>query len=165
MATVVSITQPQAALFGTPTQFTVSVQNTAGSNITLSSLVLFATTPGGNPATACAISPLVVTPELGTGVAGGNQLTVLLLASTTMYFQFSACFFGQPIAGTPAQASNQFWLTANAVTTDGSVSSSPLQVSLSLPVFGVVGSGSPPNPALTVGALQFFSPFNAVFAL
>lgn len=155
MATVVAVSQTSPAVFGEPVSFVVSIQNTAGTPITLTSVQPQVLNMDGTPATAYTLGSVAVPPAFSTSIG----------ASSTVYLPFTATFYGQAVMGGPASPSCRWLVTATAVTTDGATTAQQRVVGLNQPIFGL-SPGSPPNAATaSPGGLQFSNPANSAFFL
>lgn len=161
MATYAAIFQQAPALMGTPTNFTVTIYNTGGSQVNILSIQPLCQTPGGGLATSVNIGEIAVPPQLGLAQVGGSQFNVPVTGGTNVSFGFQASFFGPNVAGVPAGPSNQYSMSAIVSMSDGTSFQTPaLTLAINTP-----SNASPPNPSSTVGALQFFNPLNSAFPL
>lgn len=166
MAMIATLAQTSPAILGMPCNFTLAIQNTGGSAVNVTSIQAFARTTAGLPAFGVNLSPVTAPP--GTSLAsavGGTQFVVQVTAGATVYFTLRAQMFAPAIIGGKAMGTSVFQIGALCLASDGSVFSAPdLTIDLSLPVFGV-SPGSPPNPPVSVGQLNFSTPVNSGLGL
>lgn len=155
MALIVSISQAQPAMFGQATDFVLSVQNTGASAATVAGMDLTVTNSSGQPQSSCNVVPPTI--------AIGESSTID--ASATLYFPFSASFYGQSVTGQPAPSVPRYLLTGSVLFSDDTVSASvPLPVTLTSPVYGSnTSAGAPPNPTADIPAMQFHNPANSAY--
>lgn len=147
------LSQPKAAILGSPVTFQLAITNTSGSTAyTVSSVAVWGTDPTGKPAISARFTQPRFPPNATTDVA----------ASGTLYCMFDAAFFGSAVTVASA-APEQALVVAQVTYSDGStISASPLPVSVADPVFGFnTSAGFPPNPDVTVPAAQFYAPANS----
>lgn len=116
MAVNVALSMVGYARLGSPTQFTVTLSNTGGSDVDVSAGALTVTTASGLPSAACNIPPLVFPPNRSATVT----------ASGTLLVPMTAIFFGASSSGAGPAASDQFAVTANFTFSDDSTASSPI---------------------------------------
>lgn len=166
MAMTSTITAPLSAQMGTPTYFTVTVSNGGGAQVSIYSMQPTVKLPNGQTATCCTIGPIIATAQLGNAQVGGSQFNVPVAASGSQSFSFEVCFFGPAISGGPTQPSMAFVVDCISSYSDSTSGGTlaPVQVNLNQPQFGQ-GSGSPPNPAVVVGQLDFQVPLNGSLTL
>lgn len=167
MAMTSTITQSQSAQMGSPTTFVVAVINGGGGQVKIQSMQPTVKKPDGTLYTACTIGPLIATAQLGVAVVGGSQFNVPVAGSATVYFSFQVVFFGPAILGGPTQPSQTYLVDCINSYDDNTTSGclSPILGNLNQPSGGVVGGGSPPNPTVLIGQLNYSSPLNSGLAL
>lgn len=146
--TYCALSLPALAIYGRPATLQLAITNTSASTAyPVTSVSVWATNTRGQAAVSCRIQQ----PQIP--VSGTTDVA----ASGVMYLPISAQFFGQPVAGIPSAAPENFLVTAQVLYSDGSsISSAPLAIGLLDPNFG-----SPPNPATVVSSLQFSNPANS----
>lgn len=154
--------KPNHAVFGQPTNFTLTVSNSGGSPVNVNSISISVTNPDGTLATACTVGPVVA--PVGTGLAaiGGYQFNVQIPNAGSYVFPFDCQFFGTAVTGSPATPQPTFLVSANILDSTGTTFSPPqLSVNLNRPVFGLP-PGAPPNQVPSVyGGLDFSTPKNS----
>lgn len=156
------IRKPQHAVFGQPTNFTLTVSNSGASPVNVNSISISVTNPDGTLATACTVGPVVTPTGTGLAAVGGYQFNVQVPNAGSYTFPFDAQFFGSGIAGSPALPQPTFVVSANILDSTGTTFSPPqLSVNLNRPVFGRA-PGAPPNQLPSVyGAVNFSTPANS----
>lgn len=145
------LSQPAPLMYGRPGVLMLAITNLSASTAyTLTAVSAWATDSRGSTSVPASIQQ----PQIPVG--GTNAVA----ASTTLYVPVGVKFFGQPVAGVPAKAPENFLVTCQVLYSDGSsISCSPLPVALVDPVWGA--SSSPPGPAPVISSLQFSIPANS----
>lgn len=152
MATIITISQPSLAVFGTTTNFLLGIQNTGASAVTIQAMNVSCTGQSGQSSASARVAQPTIPVNATTQVD----------ASATVYVPFSASFYGQALPSGKATANNNFILTGEVYFTDGTVSASvTFPVALASPIWGLVGSGPLPQEALVVPSLHFINPSNS----
>lgn len=165
MAMSALLTQQYQANFGSPTNFTAAITNTSGATVNVNSIQPMATEKNGARAACCNFGTVAAPPGTSIAQVGGSQFNVAVLAGATVYFQFSASFFGGAVAGATALGNNVYLVSVMCQSSDGSVFQSPsLSVELNQPQFGL-SPGSPPNAPVVITSLNFAVPANTAFTL
>lgn len=151
MATIITISQPSLAVFGTTTNFLLGIQNTGASAVTIQAMNISCTGQSGQPSASARVAQPTIPVNATTQVD----------ASATVYVPFSASFYGQAFGGGASTSNNNFLLTGSVYFTDGTVAaSSTFPVALASPIWGL--AGSPPLPLEAgLGSLHFINPSNS----
>lgn len=147
------LSQPKAAILGSPVTFQLAITNTSGSTAyTVSSVSVWATNTQGKPLASVRLTEPQFPPNSTTSVA----------ASGTLYVMFDGTFAGSAVTVRSA-APEQALVVAQVTYSDGSTISAPAwYVSIADPVFGFnTSAGFPPNPDVTVPSCQFYAPANS----
>lgn len=147
------ISQPKAAILGSPVTFQLAITNTSGSTAyTVSSVAVWATNTQGKPTASVRLTTPRFPPNATTDVA----------ASGTLYCMFDGVFSGSAVTVQSA-APEQALIAAQVTYSDGStISAPPWCVYVADPVFGFnTSAGFPPNPDVTVPSCQFYAPANS----
>lgn len=164
MTMTATLQQTQTAQMGMPTPFVLTVLNSSGAPVNVNSIQPFVTTLNGSPATcARAAGPW---PTVGTGIAtvGGSQWNVQVPANGSVAFSFLVAFFGPAITGALADPVQQYYVTANVQTSDGSVfTPPPVLVAPNQPQLGVINAPAYTPPLY--GQLNFLYPSQSSLAL
>lgn len=163
MALTAALTQVNQANFGNVTNFTLAVSNSGSDAVNVTGISPWARTPSGVAAPCNLVGPQVF-PGVSVPQVGGSQFNVQIPGLGTVYFGFSGSFFGPGIKGGPTQPQNVFSVGCDLTASDGtSFSAGSLLVALNSPTFGK--GSQPPNPAVSVGQLNYSSPANSGLGL
>lgn len=166
MAMTAVLTQSQEAIAQQPCNFVLRVLNSSAVDVVnVENISITVRGPDGKPTLGTNIGTIAVAPGISVPQVGGSQFNVPVPVSSSMYFSFSIAFPSQGVGGTAAQSLGQFQVFCEVFTSDDAVFiSPPLSVDVNMPLFGQP-TGSPPNPATSIGSLQFMDPRNTSLAL
>lgn len=168
MAMTATITQPRPAIAGQPTYFILNVANSGVSQVSVNSVQQRVTNPAGGNLPGMPFNLGIVTAQ---GVSpsvpqqGGSQFNVPVPGGGSVNFSFTIQFYGPLVTGTATQPQSQFLVSADIMTSDGSVFNpvpAPI-IDLNTPIWGQ--PGSPPNIVPLTGQLNFSTLANSGLAL
>lgn len=148
-------------IVGQPSTFVLTVSNSGGATVNVIGINPRATQVGA----PLNFSPVFAAPGFsGVNPGTNNEFIVPVLASGSATFTFSVVCMGQQAStGLPAQPSNQFYITADVNSDDGS-QFAPASMPY-FPANAQFGVGGSANNVSKVGQLQFNQGANTVLAL